>query len=90
VFDAHRLRESDRLLSATRAQGAHGAATSREGEGMTETRDAEVELSWLRHRLGEVLEVEAGADVVAEVWRVVRERDDALSRLAAAQARGER
>jgi hypothetical protein len=54
------------------------------------TRDAEVELSWLRHRLGEVLEVDAKADVVAEVRRVVRERDDALSRLAAAQARGER
>jgi hypothetical protein len=54
---------------------------------MTETRDAEVELSWLRHRLGEVLEVDAVADVVAEVRRVVRERDDALSRLAAAQAR---
>jgi hypothetical protein len=57
---------------------------------MTETRDAEVELSWLRHRLSEVLEVDAGADVVAEVRRIVRERDDALSRLAAAQARGER
>jgi hypothetical protein len=57
---------------------------------MTETRDAEVELSWLRHRLGEVLEVDAEADVIAEVRRVVRERDDALSRLAAAQARGER
>jgi hypothetical protein len=57
---------------------------------MSETRDAEVELSWLRHRLGEELEVDAGADVVAEVRRVVRERDDALSRLAAAQARGER
>ena len=55
---------------------------------MTETtRDAEVELSWLRHRLGEELEVDAGADLVAEVRRVVRERDDALSRLAAAQAR---
>jgi hypothetical protein len=54
---------------------------------MSETRDAEVELSWLRHRLGEVLEVDTGADVVAEVRRVVRERDDALSRLAAAQAR---
>jgi len=54
---------------------------------MTETRDVEVELSWLRHRLGEVLDVDAGADVVAEVRRVVRERDDALSRLAAAQAR---
>jgi phage terminase Nu1 subunit (DNA packaging protein) len=54
------------------------------------TRDAEVELSWLRHRLGEVLEVDAKADVVAEVRRVVRERDDALSRLAAAQAKGER
>jgi len=34
--------------------------------------------------------VDAGADVVAEVRRVVRERDDALSRLAASQARGER
>jgi hypothetical protein len=54
------------------------------------TREAEVELSWLRHRLGEVLEVDAGADVVAEVRRVVRERDDAMSRLAAAQAKGER
>ena len=54
---------------------------------MSETRDAEVELSWLRHRLGEELEVDAGADLVAEVRRVVRERDDALSRLAAAQAR---
>jgi hypothetical protein len=54
---------------------------------MTETRDAEVELSWLRHRLGEELEVDAGADLVAEVRRVLRERDDALSRLAAAQAR---
>jgi len=58
---------------------------------MTETtRDAEVELSWLRHRLGEELEIDAGSDLVAEVRRVVRERDDALSRLAAAQARGER
>ena len=54
---------------------------------MSETRDAEVELSWLRHRLGEELEVDAGSDLVAEVRRVVRERDDALSRLAAAQSR---
>jgi hypothetical protein len=57
---------------------------------MSETRDAEVELSWLRHRLGEELEVDAASDLVAEVRRVVRERDDALSRLAAAQARVER
>jgi hypothetical protein len=55
---------------------------------MTETRDAEVELSWLRHRLGEVLEVDAGADVVAEVRRVVRERDDARAKLAAQAAKG--
>jgi hypothetical protein len=55
---------------------------------MIETRDVEVELSWLRHRLGEVLEVDAGADVVAEVRRVVRERDDARARLAAQAARG--
>lgn len=54
---------------------------------MSETRDAEVELSWLRHRLGEVLEVDTGADVVAEVRRVLRERDDALSRLTASLAR---
>ena len=50
---------------------------------MSETRDAEVELSWLRHRLGEELEVDAGADLVAEVRRVLRERDDARARLAA-------
>jgi hypothetical protein len=55
---------------------------------MSETRDAEVELSWLRHRLGEVLEVDAGADVVAEVRRVVRERDDARAKLAAQAAKG--
>ena len=55
---------------------------------MTETRDAEVELSWLRHRLGEVLGVDAGADVVAEVRRVVRERDDARAKLAAQAAKG--
>jgi hypothetical protein len=54
---------------------------------MSETRDAEVELSWLRHRLGEELEVDAGADLVAEVRRVLRERDDALSRLTASLAR---
>jgi hypothetical protein len=54
---------------------------------MTETRDVEVEMSWLRHRLGEVLEVDAGSDLVAEVRRVVRERDDARAKLAAAQAR---
>lgn len=54
---------------------------------MSETRDAEVDLSWLRHRLGEVLEVDTGADVVAEVRRVVRERDDARTKLAASQAR---
>ena len=55
---------------------------------MSETRDAEVELSWLRHRLGEVLEVDAGADVVAEVRRVLRERDDARAKLAAQAAKG--
>jgi len=55
---------------------------------MSETRDAEVELSWLRHRLGEVLEIDAGADVVAEVRRVVRERDDARAKLAAQAAKG--
>ena len=55
---------------------------------MSETRDAEVELSWLRHRLGEVLEVDAGTDVVAEVRRVVRERDDARAKLAVQAAKG--
>jgi len=55
---------------------------------MSETRDAEVELSWLRHRLGEVLEVDAGTDVVSEVRRVVRERDDARAKLAAQAAKG--
>ena len=55
---------------------------------MSETRDAEVELSWLRHRLGEELEVDAGADLVAEVRRVLRERDDAQAKLAAQAARG--
>lgn len=55
---------------------------------MSETRDAEVELSWLRHRLGEELEVDAGADLVAEVRRVLRERDDALAKLAAQAAKG--
>jgi len=55
---------------------------------MTETRDVEVELSWLRHRLGEELEVDAASDLVAEVRRVIRERDDARSRLAAQAARG--
>jgi hypothetical protein len=52
------------------------------------TRDAEVELSWLRHRLGEVLEVDAGTDVIAEVRRVLRERDDARAKLAAQAAKG--
>ena len=55
---------------------------------MSETRDAEVELSWLRHRLGEELEVDAGADLVAEVRRVLRERDDARAKLAAQAAKG--
>ena len=55
---------------------------------MSETRDAEVELSWLRHRLGEVLDVDVGADVVAEVRRVVRERDDARAKLAVQAAKG--
>ena len=54
---------------------------------MSETRDAEVELSWLRHRLGEELDVDAGADLVAEVRRVLRERDDARGMLAAQAAR---
>ena len=53
---------------------------------MSETRDAEVELSWLRHRLGEELEVDADADLVAEVRRVLRERDDARAKLAASQS----
>lgn len=53
---------------------------------MSETRDAEVELSWLRHRLGEELEVDAGADLVAEVRRVIRERDDARAGLVARTA----
>lgn len=55
---------------------------------MSETRDAEVELSWLRHRLGEELEVDAGADLVAEVRRVIRERDDVRAKLAAQAAKG--
>jgi hypothetical protein len=46
---------------------------------MTETRQAEVELAWLRHRLGEVLEVEAGTDTVASVRDVVRQRDELRS-----------
>jgi hypothetical protein len=55
---------------------------------MSSVRDAEVELSWLRHRLGEELEVDAGADLVAEVRRVLRERDDARAKLAAQAAKG--
>lgn len=46
---------------------------------MSEARNAEVELSWLRHRLSEVLEAEAGADVVAEARDVVRQRDELRS-----------
>jgi hypothetical protein len=46
---------------------------------MSETRNAEVELSWLRHRLSEVLEAETGADVVAEARDVVRQRDELRS-----------
>ena len=56
---------------------------------MSNVRDAEVELSWLRHRLGEELEVEADADLVAEVRRVLRERDDARAKLAAQVAKGD-
>lgn len=55
---------------------------------MNATRDAEVELSWLRHRLGAELEVDAGSDLVAEVRRVIRERDDARAKLAAQAAKG--
>ena len=46
---------------------------------MSEARNAEVELSWLRHRLSEVLEAETGADVVAEARDVVRQRDELRS-----------